>query len=599
VVDAKLVRSADASLVRRARTDLALPFLLAVLPFCAVVRWPPHPGFWGQWLAVLVVLLWVVVRLPSARAIPWAAFAFLAPCAMLLLHSAAGLAAMSMATTLAALTLAVAAAACIAAQSPGGPATREGYVRAFAWGLIVALVLNAVAVVLGWLGYEFHLYRIVEVPAVPRRALGLIGQANHLAMLAVLATFGAWMLRQRAALSHNAFWLVALLAAVTCAATASRIALLVCAALLLLAWIATPAAGAVAKRATSRPTLLLLALLFAGVQVAWSLSLSGRGGGGTPDISRPSGGRLDMLRDAAELWWREPLLGIGHGNYAARRLHDLDGELQAPHADNAHNLVAQALVEWGALGAAIALTALAFTACLVWRNVRAKDLTPETWFTCAWLVGMLLHNQVEQPLWFMHFLLPTAVMLGLLKQPVITVRTQITAASRRAVLAAYLAVVSVMTGVAWDYSRAQSLALAMLADLDRPWGVPPQVTFADVASIESFTLFPQYAKIMLSRKLPLGDVAAQAKLELARQAMDAVPNSETIARYCAFAVVAGQGESARSLLEQLRRRSPPGYYQRAHELLDSWRVMDGRLDSFVMALPSPPAMAAAPAPVVR
>src|SRR5882672_5369101 len=143
----------EASASPRGRVEPALAFLLAVLPFCAVVRWPPNSGFWGQWLAVFVTLLWIALRLPSARAVPKAALALFALSLLLLLHSAAGLAAMPMATTMSALTLLIAGVACIATHGIEGSETREASLRAFGWGLIAALVLNAMVVVLGWLGY--------------------------------------------------------------------------------------------------------------------------------------------------------------------------------------------------------------------------------------------------------------------------------------------------------------------------------------------------------------------------------------------------------------------------------------------------------------
>jgi hypothetical protein len=588
---------ADTTADGGARLAAVLAFLLGCLPFALVVRLPPNPGFWGQWVAVVIVLVWLALRPLPLRALPWGSMPLFGIAALLLVQSAAGLVAMPLAVVVAACLLGMAGLMVAAGRAVATSAARSAVVGAFAWGVIAGFALNTVAVVLGWVGYEFQLYRLFTAPT-PVRAYGLIGQANHLGVLAVFATFAAFHLRSSGRMPRVMLWCIAVAAAVVCAATVSRVAIGVAAiaALLALAWLRPADARDAAAQHAGRGELALLALLFALVQVGWALRGAGAGAAEHgPGLVRSSFGRVEMLKDAFALWAGHPVLGVGQGNYAARRLHDLDGPAPTPATDNAHNLVAHALAEWGLVGAAVAIGAAAWALLLVWRHLRDPQRDRDELFASIWVVGVLAHSMVEHPLWFAHFLFPFALMLGMLRQPGVAPLPEAPPPRLAARLASAAVVLGIALAAAWDYSRSQAIALGMLLDLDRAPGTPPRVQFADAARVEAFTLFPLHAKIMLSRKLPLGDAAIDAKLKLARQAMDAIPNGETVARYAAFAVVAGRADEARTLLERYARRSP-NYYARSYELLQAWKQTDPRVAAMVATLPQPAAAGAVAPP---
>jgi hypothetical protein len=81
---------------------------------------------------------------------------------------------------------------------------------------------------------------------------------------------------------------------------------------------------------------------------------------------------------------------------------------------------------------------------------------------------------------------------------------------------------------------------------------------------------------MLSRKLPLSDAAADAKIMIARQAMDAVPSAETIARWAAFCALGGRAAEAQTLFSELAVRNA-GYRTAALQLLHTWATLDPRI----------------------
>ena len=118
--------------------------------------------------------------------------------------------------------------------------------------------------------------------------------------------------------------------------------------------------------------------------------------------------------------------------------------------------------------------------------------------------------------------------------------------------------------------------MRMLAELDRDPTVPALVSFADVAEVEALTLFPLPAKLMLAIKLPLGDAAIEAKIAVARQAMDAVPNAELIARWAAFSAIGGHANEPRAMLARLAERNP-AYHEQALGFLRSWPRYDPRI----------------------
>lgn len=565
------------------RIDRAFAFLIGCLPFSVAIRLPPSPGFWGQWIGLSLTVVWLAGRPARLRAIPWGALPFLAVGGLLLVQLLAGMVTMPMSALVLVLILLIATLTCAAPLSADADASGGGWVSPFAWGLITALLLNGVAVAFGWGGYEFHYYWLYRAPP-PARALGLIGQPNHLAVLAVFASFAALHLFMRGALSHVGLWVLTAIASAVCAAAASRIALVIWLASALLTHLWLRGAESRATGQTRMPTrhLAALVLLFLAIQGAWQLRDGGGTGSGAGSLTRSGAGRVEMLRDALALWQQHPLLGVGEGNYAAGRLHALVGPLPAPHSDNAHNLFAHALAVWGVVGFGIVVVATAWLPLVVWRRFRAVDRGPDELFPMIWVVGVLLHSLVEHPLWFVHFLLPFALMVGTLPQPALVVQREGSRANA-ATLAGSVAVALVVSLVAAaDYARSQRIALGILVESDLPPGSPALVRLADAARVDSLTMFPLFARLQLTRKLPLGGVAAQQKLLLARQAMDAIPNPETIARYVAFAIVADRQDDAKRMLDSLAARNAEQYATVA-QLLQAWADSDARVSTFVEA----------------
>jgi O-antigen ligase len=554
-----------------------LAYLFGFLPFAVVVRFPPNSGFWGQWALVTAVSLWLVLSLRARLRWTGGSVAFAATALWLLVQAAMGMSAMPVALLVSVAVLAIAAWACAAAGDLGSTPRGDVLIIGFAWGLLAAFALNAVAVAFELAGYEWIWIALFKVNERLPRAVGLIGQANHLGVLAVYAGFAALTLRSLGRMPGPLLWLTIAAAAVVCAASASRVAIVVWVACVALTFAWWRGRGA-SHRARLQVEGVILTVLFAVVQVAWVAHDHSRGGQEAQLTRSADVGRVSMLHDAGVLWLRHPLIGVGEGNFAAQRLHELKSPLQAPHADHAHNIFAHAAAEWGVVGLSIVTAAFAYTLWVLLRRLRDPARRPVELLPAVWVLGVALHSLVEQPLWFATFLLPFALMLGWLAQA--PRRSEVVAegpvhenskAPPRWIL---IGVVVIACGVAAaDFARLQVLAMKILAEAP---GTGALVNFEEIARAESLSMFPRQAKVMLSRKLPLGDAAADAKIMIARQAMDAVPSPETIARWAAFCALGGRAVEAQTLFSELAVRNA-GYRAAALELLKTWATLDPRI----------------------
>lgn len=115
-----------------------------------------------------------------------------------------------------------------------------------------------------------------------------------------------------------------------------------------------------------------------------------------------------------------PALGAGIGQFAASFVQwpptgtDL---LVHPVERNAHNLWLHLLAETGIVGVLCIGAAIALWA---WRVMRAPA-DPARWWLGSVVGVVLIHSQLEYPLWHAHFLLPFALLIGLAESRPITV----------------------------------------------------------------------------------------------------------------------------------------------------------------------------------
>ena len=391
---------------------------------------PPSPTFLNQALAylgwgVFGLLLAAAAAGQPARGRARADSGLAAVAAAVALLAAAALAAplwaslpwtlaLSAAGTLAGAAIVLALGAAVARRGLAVPAFHACAVALYAAAVLGAAIAVVQVFVPGWSDG-----RLIAAASDTGRAAGNLRQANHLSSLLLWGLIASVWLHGRARIGR---WPAALLGAAIVGGivlTASRTG--VVGLLLLALW------GLLDRRLarSSRAGLLLAPLVYMaiyGALAAWRQT-HGDALGSSGQLVRPgsdfSSSRLAIWSNTLALIARHPWTGVGWGEFnlawTLTPFPDRPGEF----FDHAHSLALHLGAE---LGAPLALAVLALFAWALWRAFvsahaagAAGDDALRLALRSAFMVVLMmaLHSQVEYPLWYAYFLLPTAFAWGL------------------------------------------------------------------------------------------------------------------------------------------------------------------------------------------
>lgn len=313
-------------------------------------------------------------------------------------------------------------------------------------------------------------------------AYGNLRQRNQLATLLALGLASAFYLAAttQARALRLALAVAVVLMSSACAVTSSRTGLLQWVILVVLLWATTWRGAPVRLRWWA-----LLAL--AGYAVALSgLPALATWWTGVPPTTLIDRMASDLGCVSRKVLWSNALYlaslqpwtgwGLGEMDYA-HHVTLYPGERFCLIVDNAHNLFLHAAVE---LGIPFALVLAATLALLVWKGAPWKERAPERLLAWAALGAILLHSQLEFPLWYGPFELAALLALSLLlaRRPapaasagdLATVSVSALVSARRplplpARLGAGAFAVAVLGYVVWDYFRVSQLFMAETARL--------------------------------------------------------------------------------------------------------------------------------------
>jgi hypothetical protein len=352
--------------------------------------------------------------------------------------------------------LAAAAVLCVAISLAAARAEqRQRLVRASAWALLAAGLASAPIAAQQMFAPQWS-DGVWLATVEPGRAIGNLRQPNQLGTLALWALVGLAMLHARSALRGRWAALCALLLVAVVVWSASRTA--VVGLMLLALW------GAFGRSLAGRTRvgLLLLPLCCAllwGLMHLWAQS-SGALFTGSVRVENAltpgedfSTGRFTMMRQAWALLLADPWAGVGIGGFNFAWTLAAARPVMFDFFDHTHNLPMHLLVEmgWPLGGAAVALLLWA-----LWQTRRSQ---------LFWAVLMVsLHSFLEYPLWYAHFLLPTAWMLGLAlggRAPALAAagpggQAWVRALSWPATTAGVLMLVGALAA-SWDYQRVRTI----------------------------------------------------------------------------------------------------------------------------------------------
>lgn len=582
------------------RLSLLLIGLLGLLPYVSSIKLPPIPSFWAEWVAVVLALCWLAsfrhggaaptaANAPSRWAIgsgaarplriPVAVLGFGVFGATLLLQLLLDRPLFKGAPVLVLLALVVAALVCIAAAEVRERGDAARLLDTWSLALVMALFLNLIVVLVERQGLHLYIYQW-GWREPPNRAIGLLGQPNQLAAIAVLASVAAHYLWLRGRMPSFGHLLVSLTAGILIAGSASRAGVLL--------WLFGAVLAAIALRGEARRRqgwwlLLAGAALLALAQVGWKLTDSVPAGAVTA-LRGDTLGRVELFRDSWELIQRHPFEGVGYGNFMSARWNELTTSLLEPAAHHSHNLVTQIAVELGLVAAGGVLLPVGWALWCCLRVATRRGVAPEQFFAATVALLLAAYSMSEYPLWYTFFLIPFALMLGLVEQK--DLRPKVTPAPRTLRWAGFTVALGLCGLFAFDYHRSEkiysSLELQQRGDTGKLVHIPMQ----EAAKASMLSAFDVYANLMYSRALSPDGLLMGYKLGFSERAMLSMTNQETIGRQIALLIVANEPDAAQALLGRTHRN--PDLERNTRDILRRLSHLHPALDAFVKALPPLP-----------
>jgi O-antigen ligase len=409
----------DAS--RPAPASLALALIAVTLPTLIAYNLPPSATFFNQAAAFVGWGAWVLLLASSpgvTLAGPWRGGlgALLSAFALLALSAAVAplwaalpwtLALSSVGTILAAMLVVIAGAAVVRAGQ-AQPAFEALCVALLAAGVIGALIGLVQVFAPQWTDGA------VIAGVGNGRAAGNLRQPNHLSSLLLWSLVALlWLVEQRRLGGRVAIALGVLLMS-GIVLSASRTGMI--GVLMLGLWGLADARLSRRARAGLIAAPLLFALLWVGL-AAWAHHSHHLFGGdaqlGKGDISSS---RFAIWSNTLTLIAAQPWLGVGWGDFNFAWTLTPFPDRPVAFFDHTHNLVLQFAVELGLPLAALVLALLGFALWCAYRaGVDETDAAQGVTLRAAFIMVLLmaLHSQLEYPLWYAHFLLPTAFAFGL------------------------------------------------------------------------------------------------------------------------------------------------------------------------------------------
>jgi O-antigen ligase len=571
------------------RPSLVLAALLGLLPYISTIKLPPIPSFWAEWIAVVIVCGLILslrttrpsqtaVAAQSQVAVPVVVLAFTGFAATLLVQLLLRQPMFRGAPVLTLLALVLAVLACLAGARIRAAGEVGRLLDVWSAALLFSLLLNLMDVLAERQGLHLYVYQLgTRTP--PIRAEGLFGQPNQLAVFAGVASLAGHYLWMRGKLPTLGHVLVSLSAGLLIAASASRAGSLL--------WFAGAILGALALRGHPQRrrgwSLLLIGIaLFAVAHLMWKWT-EPSGVAGVTVLRTDSLGRIELLRDSWALILRHPLAGVGYGNFMGARWAELSTSLFEPAAHHAHNLIAQVFVELGLIGGAVVLVPLGSALWNCLRVVTRRGVEPQQFMATSAALLLAGYSLVEYPLWYTFFLLPFALLLGMVVQR--DLRLTVSRMPNVVRVAAWATAFALCLLFAFDYRRSEEL-YSNLELQQRAGNRGVRVPLEEARGVAALSAFDMYANLMYSRALLPDGLFAGYKAEVARQATMGMTNQETIAREIALLVVAKDIEGARNVLARTRRN--PDLERATRELLLRLSSLHPDLQNFVNTLPALP-----------
>jgi hypothetical protein len=273
--------------------------------------------------------------------------------------------------------------------------------------------------------------------------------------------------------------------------------------------------------------------------------------------------RIEMMRQALMVWWSHPILGVGAGKFMATAF------ALEPRRDVfllldyfPHNSPLEILASFGLLGAVPLVLCGAFWIVRAWRN---RLSSRQQWPMLAGLVVLSIHAMLEMPLWYLYFLIPFGLMLGIAVGP--------SQASDRSVALPWhwLCVCSALIGVPGfihalnDHARAERILWLGHLAKDQP-ALSGGAIAAIGGGVRDLTIFRIAGDRELLRFADISLASAPTLSIANKRLMENIPDPLTIGRQVMLEAIAGRPDDARDLFRRLMTFFPRHYELLAPEI---------------------------------
>ena len=416
--------------IRATGSELAVPLmsaaaLLAVVgPALLAYNQPPSATFLNQaaavigWGAFLAALVFALGRSGAARSgIDPGAYSLLAALGLV---AAAALVTLAVGRSTPALVLSSVGliAAAMLTAAVGAMVARadqaELAFRALAIALVAAGVLSGLVSLVQVFAPSLADGNLIAATAVEGRASGNLRQPNHLCSLVLWSLIALTWLAETRVLRRAMAGGLAVLFVLVLVLSASRTG-----------WIGVGvlALWGLTDRRLSRESRIALALspvayaLLWGGLTAWAAATDHVFYGqsrvsGMQDISSS---RYGIWANTLELIARHPWFGVGWGEFNFAWSLNVFPKRPSAFFDHTHNVLLNFAVE---LGLPMATLVCGLFVHALWRSLRAAHQAQGAHAlllraALMIVVMMVIHSQLEYPLWYAYFLLPTAFAFGL------------------------------------------------------------------------------------------------------------------------------------------------------------------------------------------
>lgn len=541
---------------------LMLLAMLFVVPFLIWNHAPPILSFHAEWWAAMLGLLVVLVshKTWAAFPLPHSCFVLFGFSGLLVAQILLGVVSDISQAVLAVLYLIGAAVLLVVSRSLSAAFGAKKVVLYLAWGLVVGGELNALLSVLQKLPADSVLITGLSICTDGCGTSGSLGQANHLASYLALALASVLYLIA----SKNINFLLAIGLGmglvIGLSLTASRSAWLYLCVFFVLS------AGWKYGRHTreaSRLVFTTVFLLIVFVSLQWLLSLMQGVSTATQRLASEGNGleiRLAYWRHAWQMFVGNPLLGVGYQNFAWGNFeliaHDLAAGMALPSAlytsptNNAHNLIAQILAEFGLLGLGV------LGGGVYWIGGRlGAEWTSERWWMWAVLSILAIHSLLEFPLWYAYYLAVFVVVLGVMEG---TEMVNLASAGKNVKIIVSSTVMLVAAALASTSIKYPAMERAYSYSPQRNPAYTAQQLQDDLASLQTAWFFDPWVAFVYSSS-PVLTTQPQVwytQLKFNSAVIKHWPNAEFVFRQVLLLALNNNLERAHDLLEKARAVYP-------------------------------------------